>query len=203
MNGALNSSPTSERNGMGVYSQFDEDEILCELCDLPDAGMFVDVGAGHWRNLSNTYAFELAGWNGLCIEADPRRIAELKANRKSVEHCAIAPHGWLFLAPHADNSTTLDHLPESEAVIVPHARLEDVLTRHGIGKIDLLSIDVEGAEEFVWHSFDHARHAPTFVIIEFLTAGTFSRHNEIRAMMEPEYRIIAQTFSNFIYQRQA
>lgn len=40
------------------------------LGDRP--GYFVEVGTFDGVHLSNSYSFELGGWNGLCVEASPR-----------------------------------------------------------------------------------------------------------------------------------
>src|SRR5664279_1724982 len=59
------------------HSQFGEDRYVYRHLNPPKKGVFVDAGAGHPINLSNTYFFEKNGWTGLCIDADPTQIALL------------------------------------------------------------------------------------------------------------------------------
>jgi hypothetical protein len=62
------------------HSQFGEDRYIYNNIDLPEKGIFVDVGAGHPIYLSNTYFFEKNGWTGVCIDADPKQYEHLKKN---------------------------------------------------------------------------------------------------------------------------
>ena len=62
------------------HSQFGEDRYIYKNIDLPEKGIFVDVGAGHPIYLSNTYFFEKNGWTGVCIDADPNQYEYLKKN---------------------------------------------------------------------------------------------------------------------------
>ena len=52
--------------------------------DRCSGGVFVEFGARDgWRE-SNTYFFEKSlGWRGLLLEADPRQVMQLHANRKA------------------------------------------------------------------------------------------------------------------------
>jgi hypothetical protein len=72
------------------HSQFGEDRYIYTNINLPDKGVFVDVGAGHPIYLSNTYFFEKNGWTGVCIDADPNQYKLLKKERTNAEWAAIA-----------------------------------------------------------------------------------------------------------------
>src|SRR5262249_44479602 len=66
--------------GFSVYSQADEDGILEEILkrvDIP-RGRFLEIGAGD--GLENNTAYLLAkGWEGVWVEADPKRYNPIKA----------------------------------------------------------------------------------------------------------------------------
>jgi hypothetical protein len=63
------------------YSQAGQDRwVVDTLGDRP--GYFVDVGAYDGIQTSNTYALELAGWDGICIEASPAVAAACASNRR-------------------------------------------------------------------------------------------------------------------------
>ena len=59
---------------MKIYNNFHsnylEDQWIANNLQLPEKGVFVDVGACDAINRSNTYHFEMNGWTGLCIEPD-------------------------------------------------------------------------------------------------------------------------------------
>ena len=64
--------------------------------DRCSSGLFVEFGARDgWRE-SNTYFFEKSlGWRGLLLEADPRQVMQLHANRKAsvIVEGAVCPSG--------------------------------------------------------------------------------------------------------------
>ena len=58
-------------NNMG-YAQHHEEEILDKYLGDVVNGTYVDIGAGHATDISNTYGLYLKGWTGLTI--DPKRF---------------------------------------------------------------------------------------------------------------------------------
>jgi FkbM family methyltransferase len=153
------------------FSQFGEDKWIVDNLHYPLNGIFVDVGASDGVYGNNTYFFEKIGWQGLCIDADPSNYASLRANRRSVETCAVScVRGEIEFYRHNTDSTWSginrkgkDYTP----IKVQSHTLEDLLVLHGIDKIDLLDIDVEGSEIDVWNSFNPELHRPEVVIIEY------------------------------------
>jgi hypothetical protein len=83
--------------------------------DLKQRGLFVDLGAGHPQNYSNTFALEkFAGWRG--ILADIETVEQLKAERDPRNLFygnALDPklmEDILMLADAPENEGTLDYL---------------------------------------------------------------------------------------------
>lgn len=65
------------------YSQSGQDQFVHEvLAGAP--GRFLDIGAGHWRDVSNTYGLEQARWTGVLVENSPAACADLRANRNAI-----------------------------------------------------------------------------------------------------------------------
>lgn len=149
---------------------------------------------------SNTFHFEQQGWTGLIVEPDPRRRHKLALNRRcrletsaigsdpgTVFHLAKAPELSGFLRTGGD-------------VRLPVKSLGEVLKVHGIGRIDLLSIDTEGTEIDVWRSFDSNLHRPRVVILEYETLGLRSQDNELLdEMSRGPYRLPRRTRANLIF----
>lgn len=188
------------------HSQWGEDRWLAEHFQIPTTGVFVDVGAGDGVRGSNSLYFENLGWRGLCVDADPRNHEPLRRRRCVVETCAVssAPGARPFglYADRPSRSGLARSGPDYRHIAVTCHRLGDLLQRSSIDLIDLLSIDVEGTELDVWDSFDHARHRPAIVIIEYddRNNGT-SRATVQMRLGHDTYRVIHRTPANLILER--
>ncbi|HJZ74855.1 MAG TPA: FkbM family methyltransferase [Vicinamibacterales bacterium] len=193
------------------HSQFGEDRYIYHNIDLPANGTFVDVGAGHPIHLSNTYFFEKNGWTGVCIDADPKQYELLKAARANVEWAAVAAEEGEIELSQAYDSTYSSTVRKDEyqgiakgnfkhTIRVPSLRLETILTKHKIGAIDILDIDVEGTELDVWQTFDYDKHKPRVVVIEYSTFGLADNSATIKAFFATlPYELVHVTHTNLIY----
>lgn len=157
-----------------------------------DAGVFIEAGANDGVRQSNTYYFEkIRGWTGLLVEPVPELAAECRRNRRGpVIEAALAatdvPGATVDLhvaglmstvagalgdaaatARHLELARVQRDLPEPRCVRVPARTLSAVITAAGLARpIDLLSLDVEGAELEALRGLDLARHAPRFICVE-------------------------------------
>jgi FkbM family methyltransferase len=165
------------------YSQHGEDILLDRMFEGQASGFFVEVGCIDGVRFSNTLTFEERGWKGLCIEAHSGFIDALRRNRPGsiVEHCAVGDSDEEEVAFYANFRGSLSSLdPTQEKRFrkygnyfggfteqrVPKRRLDTILAAHGVTRIDLLSIDIEGSEEQAIHGFDIARYRPSVMVIE-------------------------------------
>jgi FkbM family methyltransferase len=57
---------------MKNYSQNQEQQAVTKYFARNDNGVFLDIGAYHPENLSNTRALVLQGWSGVFVEPNPR-----------------------------------------------------------------------------------------------------------------------------------
>ncbi|MBI1347034.1 hypothetical protein GC163_12170 [bacterium] len=62
-------------------SQTGEDMIVRSLLESVRDGFYVDVGAYHPVQFSNTYHFYLQGWHGLIIDANQKSINQFRMVR--------------------------------------------------------------------------------------------------------------------------
>ena len=68
---------------MNYYSQFEQDKFVNEkYFKNKTNGYFVDIGAHDGITFSNSKFFEELGWNGVCIEPNPKVFDLLQSNRK-------------------------------------------------------------------------------------------------------------------------
>jgi FkbM family methyltransferase len=190
--------------GMMFYSQHGEDKWLVENVELPDKGIFVEVGAYDGIEASNTYHFEKhCGWSGLCIEGNPNCWKALLTNRQCEK---------FFGAVGTDKDATfnLSDIPthsgfgrQGYGLKVPTLSLGTLLDAYGCEEVDLLSLDTEGAELSVWESgyFSGMYRYPRIVIIEHDTAGLMSARKAILDyFLKLPYLPIHETAGNLIFE---
>lgn len=147
-------------------------------------GVFVDIGAYDGKFISNTYYYEQElGWTGICIEPMPRAFKQLKANRKcKVLNCLVGSENGTatFFEIDAEKFPDLamlsgeiqffneDQKAELERVAahyqgactireLPVKKLNNILEKNKIYRIDYLSIDIEGGELGVLSALDFER----------------------------------------------
>ncbi len=179
-------------NQIKYYSGNGEDYLLWQFFEFKKDGLYLDVGAFDGIHFSNTYSFELQGWKGVCVEPNPFFFSYLTQNRRAsiCLHCACVSDNTksettLFCEEMGLLSTT-NKTPDYESfvegrykkrglsfgglklVTVPSITIDDVIARY-FNKddiIDIVSIDVEGAEMDVLKGFDANRYNPKIIVIE-------------------------------------
>ena len=170
---------------LNYYSQHGEDVLLWRLFEGLPPGYFIEVGALDGRRFSNTLSFEEKGWRGLCIEAHPAYIDLLrKARRCTCVHAAAGDHNGTVafyanrlgslsrLYPELGKKFAADYGPYFtgfEKMDVPIRTLDSLLEEHGAPcEIELISIDVEGAELAVLQGLSFNKYHPRVIIVEAL-----------------------------------
>ena len=197
-------------------SQHGEDSWLCDhwgLLQLPDRGFFVEFGAASGVKISNTHWLETyRGWHGLLCEPDPRNLAALAECGRTdsiIEPVAVGPRGTVQLGCPADPelSGTLRRLDAKQKVVraeklidVPQVPLTDLLEKHGIEGIDLISIDTEGTELEAWRTLNLKRWRPRVAVVELITWGLPDQSEDIIAALRDDgYALIERTHHNGVF----
>lgn len=159
-------------------SQFGEDLIVSSL--LPGAsGFYVDVGAYHPAQISNTYLLYRRGWRGVVIDANPDLAAPFRRRRPRdiLVSAAVsdAPGDGWFEVREAGPSSSLRQdagpgpAPGVERVVKVRVRtLASILNEHLPARqaIDYLDVDCEGADLAVLRSNDWQRYRPKVISVE-------------------------------------
>jgi FkbM family methyltransferase len=166
------------------FSQTGEDHLVLAYHPKSD-GFFVDVGAFHPIELSNTFSLYLRGWRGINIEPNPRMTELFRQLRpedltlqcgvsrsvKEMEYISFSqPSCNTFSKAFAE--TVLKHddqykiQPKREKI--PTKPLTMILDEHFPKgqSFDLLTIDVEGMDFEVLESLDWTRYRPILVLVE-------------------------------------
>ncbi len=167
-------SPLELRYARLSFAQFGEDLVLENLLSKKD-GFYVDVGAYHPFNFSNTYLFYRKGWSGINIEPNPYGNKLLRKFRKRDLNLAIGVSDKTGSTKFLSNRTYSRLLNECEAdvekgevievEIRPLSSILDEVIPEQRG-IDFLSIDCEGHDINVLKSNDWKKYRPKYVLAE-------------------------------------
>ena len=166
------------------------DEVLASYFPIGYKGVFFDIGAYEPVNISNSYHFEMNGWETYCFEANTLLIKGLKSQRKNVYNYAISdknkdscefnvvrgPWGGgslmaglsaIDLDPDYMNEFS-KHIHEIIKITVPQKTLNSVIETEikDLVCIDIMSIDVEGGELNVLKGLDLNKYKPKILVIE-------------------------------------
>lgn len=144
---------------MEKYSQNNEEEIILDYFN-DFKGTFLDIGAFTGKELSNTHALALSGWNGVCVEPSNGvfpALEKLYENNEKIEcykTCIGDYNGEITFydsGGDAVSSTVLDETVKwSECgvnftkVILPIITVEELVKRSKYKTFDFISIDTEG-----------------------------------------------------------
>ena len=181
-------------------------------------GVYVDVGAYHPSQSSNTYRLYLRGWSGVTIEPNPDAAPLFRRRRPhdthlvsgvAIERGALTYHRFAqgnlntFSADQAalyrgQGATMRDQLT------VECRPLQQILDEHGVGDVDLLSVHCEGLDLAVLQSLDFSRIRPTAILIEDYEAFERLRRGSgtsaIEALLRPAgYAHIGQAMFSSLY----
>jgi len=135
-----------ERFGFRAYSQSDEDGIIAEIFARIGATnrRFIEIGAGNGLENNTCYLLSQA-WTGLWIEADKKPSGIIRRE---------------FNAPIAAGDLRFAQ------VLVTRENVNRLIADAGMtGEIDLLSIDIDGNDYYVWEAL--AVVHPRVVVIEY------------------------------------
>jgi len=176
----LRTSNRSPRFPIEFRSQFGEDLLVWDLFAGQTQGLFIEAGAFDGYHYSVTYALEAIGWNGLLVEPHPQAVEQCVRRRpnSTVVYAALSDRTEAsaeFTIIHDQYGGMLSHLgpdtsPErasaaQTSVKVPVTSLNELLRDHR-GEVDLVVLDVEGAEVKVLAGFDLNRFRPRMLLIE-------------------------------------
>ena len=172
-------APLAAAFGPRHYSRYVEEWIVRDFFADRRGGVFLDVGAHHYRDESNTYYLETSlGWSGLAVDALPEFGPDYVKYRPRTRFVAM------FATDHGGDSVTLFEPDNAKRIAsmseeftarkgergvarqVPTATLNQLLQEAGLAKVDFVSMDIELAEPKALAGFDIGRYQPQLVCIE-------------------------------------
>lgn len=202
-----------------VYSQNEEERIIRDVMDgcwnhegiKVTKGNFLDVGAWHAKDKSNTRALFEAGWGGLLIEPSPLCMAGLieeygKEPRVQLLQVLIMPEPSVAVPLHVSRdavSTTSEKSfrqwePDAQydgVVLVPAITPLELFARFG-GQWEFWSIDTEGTSVDVFAAMLACGPRPRCICVEHDSRFVeLSQHAE-----RANYRQVHENAENRIYE---
>jgi FkbM family methyltransferase len=202
------------------FAQYAEDAIVFLALKPSSRGFYVDSGAFHPTEGSNTYKLYLKGWHGLTVEPNPAMAPLFRRMRPRDHHLtegiSLRPTDgllWHEFANPTMNTMSADrashlrrHGFEATATKKIVCRpLQDIIDTVCPGQhIDLLSVDCEGMDLEVLQSLDYGRCRPTSILVEDL-AGYYAMRDGAppsaiaRYVRDHGYHPIAQMLYSFLY----
>lgn len=167
------------------YSEDKQDEYVYKsYFKNKKKGFFIDIGAHNGIHNSNSYFFELLGWDGICFEPDPRTYKQLLKNRRcKLYNYAVGSenrvekfiqHPCTFVSgldrTYCDEHRKCWNVPHGIAqkyfIDVEVVNLNTILSGLNVTYIDFLSIDTEGAEKDILSSIDFDRFYIKVIVVE-------------------------------------
>jgi FkbM family methyltransferase len=167
-----------KKYGPAKSSRNFEEWIIRDYFQDRKGGLFLDVGANHYRNESNTYYLETAlAWSGLAIDALGEFAADYEKHRPRTRFVAMfasdQPGSVQLFVPEENKliaSQSQDfirrHGTTGAPREVPTTTLDEALRQAGIERLDFMSMDIELAEPKALAGFDIGRFKPALVCIE-------------------------------------
>ena len=170
-----------QKYGPDHYSEREEEWLIRDYFQDRREGVFVDVGANHYKVASKTYYLESKlGWSGIAIEPQREFAEEYTKYRPRTRFLpffvsdASNQTARLYLRRRKDQVASSDEAfvksmgGASEVREVPTMTLDDILDSEKIQRIDFLSMDIELHEPQALRGFHIDRFKPSLVCVEGL-----------------------------------
>lgn len=170
---------------MKSYGDYETDLAIQKYFEPGYIGTCIDIGAGVGTERSNTYHFEKNRWVCLCIEPNPDLYRHMRMYRRLALNLACSNYDkksapFQVYVVNQDNQEAISSLVVDQRLVESHKgiidktyeiqvevkKLDTILSKINIEKIDFISIDTEGTELDVLQGFDIARWKPKLLVIE-------------------------------------
>ena len=199
------------------FSQSGEDHILSKVFENKlsqnKSGFYVDIGAYHPFEFSNTFYFYMRGWSGINVDPTPgsmKLFNRLRERDQNLE-MGISGKGGGYEMTFYDfgNSTMssfdLDWIVKNglntdlcRQIRIKTYTLDKLLDQYlpAQQEIDFLSIDAEGLTQEIYESINWDKYRPRVLVIEMEGRFMSDIRHEIEYFRMLGYDVIAKTTLN-------
>lgn len=203
--------------GKRSFAQSGEDIVADVELGKKKKGIYVDVGAYHPKLFSNTYLFYKRGWKGVCIEPRSEAFEWFKKTRPRDKYVSMGVGNKKDVLEYFEfDDSAANTFSKSQAkknvseagrkflrkINVAVMPLRDILASSGVtGKIDLMSVDVEGMDFEVLKSNDWKKYRPTVVICEDLDFDmeNIRKSSVTKLLLGLGYKLVAKTPYSLVF----
>lgn len=208
-------------------SQAGEDQLIRYLffsCLGITKPTYLDIGANHPFDCSNSFYFYSRGSSGVCMEPDPSFYSLLKKYRKRdiILQAGVglenSDEAQLYVFPGMYASWNTFSTAEAELRVresgiiyrevmkVPMIKINTVLEKYFPECPNLISIDVEGLDLQILESLDFDRFKPEVICVESITFSTHNQETKVTEigefMRSKGYFVFGDTHINTVFCRQ-
>lgn len=207
--------------GKTSYAQAGEDIIVDFIFDslkIRDMS-YLDIGANHPWQLSNTYYFYQKGFRGVCVEPD-FELCELIRRHRPEDICLNIGVGldnktsadFYVMDPHTlstfskrETEVYQQHYPWTKVVEIKKIKLSPIneIIKQHLPKPNFISIDTEGLDFAILKSLNFTQTRPEVVCVEtavYEGSNLLRKSQElIKFMAHQDYFVYADTFTNTIF----
>ncbi len=203
------------------YSQNGEDLIVDFIFKQLkiESPSYIDIGAFHPTDISNTYLFYQRGCSGMCVEPYSVFYNKIK-NKRRRDICLNIGIGVsnesnkdfyimsskslnTFSKNEAERCTSYGNQKIEKVDKVPLANINDLINDHFNECPNFISLDVEGLELEILKTFDFIKYRPEVFCIEtinYTENNSEQKLNEtIKFMQKSKYLNFADTYINTIF----
>ncbi|MCL4266207.1 MAG: FkbM family methyltransferase [Anaerolineae bacterium] len=168
-----------QQHELSIYSQNGEDGILLFIFGVIGTvnRRFVEFGIGNGKQCNTANLSLNFGWSGLLMEVDSQNVIaaqQFYQQKLGPEHTAVQ---IICAQVTAENINTL------------------LSNQHVTGEIDLLSIDIDGNDYWVWQAITVIQ--PRVVVVEY--NPTFGKEASITVPYDPDFERFARHPSGFYH----
>lgn len=189
--------------GPSTFAQHGDDLVIINI--FHNIGVkrpsYIDIGAHHPLNISNTPLLYNLGCRGINVEPNPNLIEkffELRPEDCNLNVGVAGSPGELtfymiddFSGRNTFDKATAENFVSSHPefsilseIPIQVMTVNQIVETHAGGVFpDFMSIDVEGLDISVVQSMDCSKSKPKLICIEYITGDDIDRHEEIKAIM--------------------
>jgi FkbM family methyltransferase len=182
------SSPKAQTPIQEYFAEFETDKYIREnfFPNFSYKGTMVEVGAGPPTFISTSKHFRNNGWRTICVEPNPKFVKQHLEEGSEVYPyaCSNEEKNTSFVINYNNDEwysqehdgvsfsslgIRYQNVPEhntQETIEIQAIKLDTLLNRINVEKVDILSIDVEGWELDVMMGFDHIKYDPKVIVME-------------------------------------
>lgn len=215
----------AKKPGVISYAQYGEDLIVdgvFKTLHLSNPS-YIDIGAHHPTNLSNTFFFYKKGSSGVCVEPSPFLYKEIKkqrprdiclnvgisdsASERIPYYVMTAQTMNTFSKEDAEKTISAEDVYGKQKIesveLINLVSVEEIFDKYFNTYGDFVSIDTEGMDEKIITSINLNKYRPKVFCIETIEQredGSFEKNNAIaKYMINNNYFIYADTYVNTIF----